>query len=122
MWQSNLLGIFLLTLFLNVASSATPSNADKLKLWLQYPTDGTIDFFFFNWTNPQDFKKDKIKPHFQQLGPYRYNQNIEKGNLVYNNNGTVSFRHAIFWEYVSGSLDEEVTILNPTALVSNILT
>lgn len=117
MLQLNLLVILFLTLFLYKAL-ATPSNADKLKLWLQYPTDGTIDFFLFNWTNPQDLKEGKIKPNFLQVGPYRYTHKFEKGNLVYNDNGTVSFRPIILWEYVSGSLDDEVTILNPTAMVS----
>lgn len=31
-----------------------------------------IDFYFFNWTNPEELRVPGKKPNFVQMGPYSF--------------------------------------------------
>uniref|UniRef100_T1I4V1 Uncharacterized protein n=1 Tax=Rhodnius prolixus TaxID=13249 RepID=T1I4V1_RHOPR len=45
-------------------------------LWRDTPVPMYMNFYFHNWTNPDELKLNK--PRFQQMGPYRFKSVIRK--------------------------------------------
>lgn len=90
--------------------------------WKEFPEDIPIDFYFFNWTNPLDIYNKSIKPRFQEVGPYRFLQRNTKSDIIFNKNGTVTYKQLRYWffnnEMVKSNLQDNITTLNPVALVS----
>ncbi|XP_071581059.1 protein croquemort-like [Temnothorax nylanderi] len=85
-------------------------------------------FYMFNWTNAQEFlqKKSRVKPHFEELGPYVFREIDEKKHQVCNDNGTVTFQRNKIWMFEESlsnrSLTDEITNLNPiVAMVASLL-
>ncbi|KAF2897288.1 hypothetical protein ILUMI_08888 [Ignelater luminosus] len=95
-------------------------NSPIKNLWIQPPEVAPTDIYFFNWTNPEDFHDLNIKPKLEQHGPYRYMQHIEKKNVVWNNNNTVTFNKMVYWnfdeEHTNGSLSDPITTMNAIVL------
>lgn len=89
--------------------------------WLKPPAIVTTDVYAFNWTNPEDFRNFSTKPKLQQLGPYRFLQKMEKRNVVWNDNNTVTFNQIRYWnfdkEHTRGNLSDKITIINALAMV-----
>lgn len=82
-----------------------------------------LDFYFFNWTNPEQINDNSSSPRVVEMGPYRFKETKEKVNITWNNeNSTVSYRQLRRWYYVeeesNGNLDDNVTTLNVIAAVS----
>ncbi|KAJ3643118.1 hypothetical protein Zmor_025850 [Zophobas morio] len=90
------------------------------ELWKKFPHSFPIDFYFFNWTNPEDVYNETVKLKFNQMGPYKFLETKEKSDIVWNDNGTVSFKHLKHWYYDDKSsnhdIREEVTTINPVAV------
>lgn len=89
--------------------------------WLKSPPGVNYDVYVFNWTNPEDFTNHSTKPILNEVGPFRFNQVIEKVNATKNDNGTVSYyRRRTFYfnkEESVHDLDFNLTIPNPVAMV-----
>jgi scavenger receptor class B, member 1 len=80
----------------------------------------------FNWTNSDQVHEWRtVKPHFAEMGPYVFLEKHYRRNVVFHDNNTVSFNTERVWEFVedmsTGSLDDEVTNLNPIDVVSKML-
>ncbi|XP_043065297.1 LOW QUALITY PROTEIN: protein peste [Drosophila ficusphila] len=89
--------------------------------WKVSPLPLNFDVYLFNWTNPEDFYVGSgKKPHFVQLGPYRFREQPDKVDIVWHNqNDSVSF-HKKSWFYFdaagsNGSLSDMVTQVNTVA-------
>lgn len=98
-------------------------NSKAYQLWKDTPMSLAIEFYMFNWTNPEDIYDPDIKPHFVEMGPYVYIEKYEKVDLVWNdNNDTITFKQLRKWYFdptrSNGSLDDQITCLNPVAVVS----
>lgn len=97
-----------------------------------------MEFYFFNWTNweefhvPSEIESDKyeyksradIKPQFQELGPYVFEEIHERVGIVYDDDDKIiSFNQTKTWwfrkDLSRGSLDDKITSLNPIATVSS---
>jgi scavenger receptor class B protein 1 len=91
-------------------------------LWKHFPELVPMDIYLFNWTNPEEIHNKRVKPRFEQVGPYRFMMDMGKSNITWNDNGTVTFRQLKYWYYTregsKGDLQDMVTTLHPTALVS----
>lgn len=90
-------------------------------LWKKFPIPLSIDFYFFNWTNPEQVYNSSAKPIFKEIGPYRFSETKEKTNIIWNENGTVSFKHKKYWFHTNEgrSLSDPITTINPVAVVCN---
>lgn len=120
-------GIILLVIFPRIFARIIDSelvlSPDKqsYEVWKKTPIPLTLEFFFFNWTNPEEVRNISVKPNLQQVGPYKFSEIKEKVDVVWNDNGTVSFRQLRWWYFnastSNGSLDDLVTTLNPVAVV-----
>lgn len=93
-------------------------DSESFKLWRDTPVPQQMSFYLFNWLNPEDLGQEK--PSFSQLGPYTFTVLEKKKGIVWNDNGTVTFKIQRFWafdpEKSEGSLDDEVVTLNSVAL------
>ncbi|KAL7738886.1 hypothetical protein ACLKA6_010313 [Drosophila palustris] len=58
-------------------------NSFIYKNWVTTPTPIYTTFHLFNWTNPQDLNNTKVKPNFEQLGPYTFSDYKVKEDLLW---------------------------------------
>lgn len=94
-------------------------DSNLFKSW-QKSSEIPQEFYFFNWTNPEDIYNASVKPKFKQVGPYKYTQVFQKENIQWNTNGTVSFQQNKFWYFKNGALNDKINTVNPIILVSEI--
>lgn len=86
--------------------------------WIEPTVPIYFDVYMFNWTNPEKFPTEK--PHFQELGPYRYQEKRRHVNITWHpKNSSVGYRTERSWIYdeaaSNGSLDDVVSTLNMIA-------
>lgn len=98
----------------------TPESSSYSK-WKKPPIPATMDIYFFNWTNAEQFYDTSIKPKFEQIGPYRFREYPEKINITWNPNSTVSYKMmSTFYfdeEGSTGKMDDLITTINVVAVV-----
>ena len=91
------------------------------KFWKVIPVALETEFHLYNWTNPEDFYNLSVKPRFEETGPYRYWQNERKSDIIWNDNGTVTFKQMKYWHYDNdennGNLSNKIVTINPVPLV-----
>ncbi|XP_025267973.1 scavenger receptor class B member 1 [Camponotus floridanus] len=95
----------------------------QLRLW-----NGSISFqywqkpgvarltkvYIFNVTNTENFLQFNEKPKLQEIGPFVYREDMEKVNIVFHNNGTVSYQHKKILNFVPEmSKDENIKVIVP---------
>ncbi|XP_044764358.1 scavenger receptor class B member 1-like isoform X2 [Coccinella septempunctata] len=121
-----LLGIF--TLAIGIILSSIPwldyLIIKNLRLW-----NGSISFqywqkpgvirltkvYIFNVTNPDGFLQDGDKPRLQEIGPFVYREEMEKVNIKFHDNGTVSYQHKKILQFVpelSVNKEQKITVPN----------
>lgn len=92
----------------------------SFKLWKDTPIPMYIDFYLFNWTNPEETLNNKALPHFIERGPYIFKEERKKVNVVWGKNGTVTFNQIRKWVFVPemsiGPLSDEITNVNVIAM------
>ena len=73
-------------------------------------------FYFFNMLNGEDFVKHGVKPIVEQKGPYTFREEVEKVNLVWHDDNTISYNRRKFWYFEPdlsvGPLEDTVVSLN----------
>lgn len=121
------LGTFLLLYFETLYDTSVRNalvfnpTSKTYKAWHKSDPPLIMDVYMFNWTNPEDIKKEGVKPHFEEVGPWRFQEVKEKINISLNDNGTVTYRlmrHYFFCEDSPRKLSEIVTTINAVSLVS----
>ncbi|KAG8037465.1 hypothetical protein G9C98_005675 [Cotesia typhae] len=76
-----------------VKELALTPTSQKYAMWKETPIPVYLKVYLFNWTNPQDFSvNSKVKPHFNELGPYVFKEVDYKVNQVWNDNDTITFQ------------------------------
>lgn len=96
-------------------------NSYLYAIWKKNPLPMKMNFYLFNWTNPQDINNDTIKPNFVEIGPYTFVEDKEKVNITWNKNDTITYRHLRYWYFDKDSprnLNDTITTLNAVSLVS----
>ncbi|CRK93828.1 CLUMA_CG007355, isoform A [Clunio marinus] len=95
------------------------NNTQNYDYWKESPVPIYLEVYFFNWTNHEDVHNRSIKPHFTEMGPYVFSEKHIRTNIVWNDNGTVTFNQIRIWHFdetqSNGSLTDEVTNLNVIA-------
>ncbi|XP_063927143.1 protein peste-like [Zophobas morio] len=91
-------------------------------LWKHFPVRVSVDFYFFNWTNPEDIYSKGVKPRFAEVGPYTYMVDLGKTDIVWNDNNTVTFRPIKYYYYSedksNGDLQDRITCPNPVSIAA----
>lgn len=68
-----------------------PNNAMTYTMWKDVPVPFFMSVYFFNVLNPKEMLKGE-KPMVEQRGPYVYRKRIQKDNITFHANNTVSYR------------------------------
>ncbi|XP_029672759.1 scavenger receptor class B member 1 [Formica exsecta] len=70
--------------------------------------------YIFNVTNTENFLQFNEKPKLQEIGPFVYREDMEKVNIVFHNNGTVSYQHKKILNFVPEmSKDGNIKLMVP---------
>ncbi|KAL3269245.1 hypothetical protein HHI36_008325 [Cryptolaemus montrouzieri] len=89
-------------------------------LFKKTPFDIYFDIYMFNWTNPEDFHDSTKKPVFKEVGPFRFQEIIEKTNITFHENNTISYNRTRRWYFKAeqsiSDLDAPITTINPVAV------
>ncbi|ESO96893.1 hypothetical protein LOTGIDRAFT_159641 [Lottia gigantea] len=89
-------------------------------VWKEPPMPIYLQVYMFNLTNPKEVKKGQ-KPYVVEKGPYTYREERIKFDIVFNDNGTVSYRQKRLFTFIREMSvgDDEVdmiTTVNPALL------
>lgn len=97
-------------------------NTTNFERWQHLEEPLSMDIYLFNWTNPEDIYDRNVAPRMQEIGPYRFKFDLTRTNVIWNENGTVSYKMKKEWFYDpvgnKGNLRDNVTLLNIPAAVS----
>ncbi|CAL7951353.1 unnamed protein product [Xylocopa violacea] len=119
--------IGILTLVIGIILSSIPwvdyIILKQLRLW-----NGSIAFqywqkpgvvrltkvYIFNVTNAENFLQYNEKPKLQEVGPFVYREDMEKVNIAFHNNGTVSYQHKKILNFMPElSKDKNLKVIVP---------
>ncbi|KAM6976299.1 scavenger receptor class B member 1 isoform 1-T1 [Tautogolabrus adspersus] len=96
-----------------------PKNEMSYTMWKDVPVPFYMSVYFFNVLNPQEILLGE-KPMVEQRGPYVYRKRIQKDNITFHPNNTVSYREyrRYFFEpsMSAGTESDIVTIPNMLVL------
>ncbi|XP_046808242.1 protein croquemort-like [Lucilia cuprina] len=86
-------------------------------MWLSPDVNVTIDIYFFNWTNSEDFYKTKVKPKVEEVGPYSFLEMPKKEIFQWHpENNTVDYgkRHLYYFDENKSKrpLEDKLVTLN----------
>jgi len=97
---------------------ALSPNSASFPMWQTLPEPILTSFYLFHVLNPAQVSKG-AKPQLEERGPYTFYEQHHKTALVWNKNGTVTYRQIRTWHFApnlsNGTLDDQVTILNSIA-------
>ncbi|KAI4461338.1 scavenger receptor class b type-1 sr-b1 [Holotrichia oblita] len=109
------------TIVTNFALSLT--SKPTFNLWQKTPMPLYLEFYMFNWTNPEEVHKRNVKPHFQEIGPFVFRETKEKVNITWNQNNTITFNHLRYWYFEESKscckLSTQITTINAIALIAS---
>lgn len=70
--------------------------------------------YIFNVTNTEGFLNANEKPKLQEIGPFVYREDMEKVNIAFHDNGTVTYQHKKILNFVPEmSKDGDLRVLVP---------
>ncbi|XP_028457453.1 scavenger receptor class B member 1 isoform X4 [Perca flavescens] len=95
-----------------------PNNEMSYTMWKDVPVPFYMSVYFFNILNPKEILNGE-KPMVEQKGPYVYRKHIQKDNITFHANGTVSYREyrKYFFEPSMSSGNESDVVTIPNMLV-----
>ena len=100
-------------------------DSESYKLWIKTPMPLFLEIYLFNWTNSEEFLKNKtIKPDFSEVGPFVFQEIHEKLNISWNDDNTVTYNQKRTWYFIpekSVDLLVPITNLNVVVYVSLLL-
>ncbi|XP_047426294.1 scavenger receptor class B member 1 isoform X1 [Mugil cephalus] len=102
----------------------SPKNELSYTMWKDVPVPFFMSVYFFNVLNPQEILKGE-KPMVEERGPYVYRKRIQKDNITFHPNDTVSYREyrQYFFEpsMSVGNESDVVTIPNMLVLGASVM-
>lgn len=116
---------FLQNIFLKKLVIAKGS--ETYEKWKQLPIPVYYRYYFFNVSNPLEIERSGAKPIVQEIGPFTYKSHWVKRPIVFNANGTVTFRERKLLKFVpelSYALDTKrilVTVNGPLTVTLALL-
>jgi len=84
--------------------------------WKAPPTRPLLSVYIFNYTNHEAVMEGREYPKVKELGPYVFREKLERVNVTFNDNGTVSYQESrtiVFVPELSySSLDKVIRVPN----------
>lgn len=89
------------------------NNTISFQYWQKPGVVRLTKVYIFNVTNPDGFLAGE-KPKLVEVGPFVYREEMEKTNIQFNDNHTVSFQHKKILQFVPElSVDKNLRIVTP---------
>ncbi|KAL9923642.1 protein peste-like [Glossina fuscipes fuscipes] len=93
------------------------ANNSVTRSWIKPDVNISLDVYLFNWTNSHEFLDSRIKPQFQQVGPYGYDEVPYKSILKWHSDDNTLEYHKLHTFYFNetrtrGSLQDRITSIN----------
>ncbi|XP_075996074.1 scavenger receptor class B member 1 isoform X2 [Genypterus blacodes] len=89
-----------------------PKNEMSYTMWKDVPVPFFMSVYFYNVLNPKEILKGE-KPMLEQRGPYVYRKRLQKENVTFHPNSTVSYR-----EYRSYFFEPSMSVGNESDVVT----
>ncbi|KAF2883403.1 hypothetical protein ILUMI_22766 [Ignelater luminosus] len=89
--------------------------------WAKPPVIPMISVYVYNVTNADEFLNNGSKPVVEELGPYVYMETWERKNIVFNENGTVTFNMQKIYKFnetLSSGLEDDVVVVPNIPMLS----
>lgn len=105
---------------------ALSPTSQSFPMWKNIPVPIYERYYFFNLTNPIEVERIGAKPRLNEIGPFTYQLYMNKTNIHFHQNGTVTFQERKTWifkpEMSAMGEDEMITTLNvPLAMTLTLL-
>jgi len=96
----------------------SPKNELSYTMWKDVPVPFYMSVYFFHVLNPKEILNGE-KPMVEQKGPYVYRKRIQKDNITFHPNNTVSYREyrRYFFEPTMSAGNESDVVTIPNMLV-----
>lgn len=110
MWFTELY-MFQILQFITITQGSSSYN-----MWLNPPVKPYVSIYPFNYTNIDKVLKNGDIPIVQELGPFVYKETVERINVEFNENGTVTYQEKRSNEFIpemSQGNPEDLTIIAP---------
>ncbi|XP_055891427.1 lysosome membrane protein 2-like isoform X2 [Biomphalaria glabrata] len=96
------------------------NTSETYDIWQDVPVPVYMQFYVFDLDNPEEVKNGD-KPSLIQRGPYTYRERRTKFDIVWNDNGTVTYKQNRTFHFVqemsSGTETDMITTVNPIVAV-----
>nr|XP_020480783.1 scavenger receptor class B member 1 isoform X1 [Monopterus albus] len=89
-----------------------PKNEVSYTMWKDVPVPFFMSVYFFHILNPKEILSGE-KPVVQQKGPYVYRKHIQKNNITFHPNNTVSYK-----EYRSYNFEPSMSVGNESDVIT----
>lgn len=104
--------------FFSLQQLILTNSSKTYKIWKNIPIPIYFEIYLYNWTNSEQVLQDnKIKPIFQECGPYTFHESHIRVNFKWHENSTITYQQKKIWKYIpersKGSLNDVITNLNP---------
>ncbi|KAK3707384.1 hypothetical protein RRG08_034442 [Elysia crispata] len=96
-------------------------SSETYDIWQDVPVPVYMQFYIFDIGNPEEVKKGKT-PFLKQVGPFTYREHRTKYDIVWNANGTVTYKQnrTFNFEREMSAFGEEMEITTINPLVATI--
>lgn len=100
--------------------------SESFPFWKDIPVPIIERFYFFNITNPHEIERSGAKPKLREVGPFTYRLFLNKTDIVFHDNGTVTFKEKKTWVFLpdQSSFPEDTVIVTlnvPLAMTLTLL-
>ncbi|CAL1526390.1 unnamed protein product [Lymnaea stagnalis] len=96
------------------------NTSETYDVWQDIPIPVYMQFYIFNVLNSEEIQNGE-KPAVEQLGPYTYIERRTKFDIVWNENGTVTYKQTRTFHFVpemsAGNETDLITTINPIIAV-----
>ncbi|KAK7866499.1 hypothetical protein R5R35_014362 [Gryllus longicercus] len=100
------------------------NNSAAFEAWRVSPVKPLMRFRFFNYTNLDAYRRgDDVRLRVEEVGPYTYTEATERVNVVFHDNGTITYQNRRSYEFVpeetNGTLDDVIVTVNVPLMTTN---
>ncbi|XP_039285487.1 lysosome membrane protein 2 [Nilaparvata lugens] len=92
------------------------NNSIIFNFWRDPPVQPFISIYIFNYTNHEEAMNGIEKPRVEEVGPYTFSERMERVNIKFHSNGTISYQEKRTYTFVRelsvGDLQDRVITPN----------
>lgn len=116
-------GLFFTSMFNAIIDSQVilKEGSQTFGWWAKPPVTPYIKVYIYNVTNADEFLNNGSKPIVDEIGPYIYRETWEKKNIVFHDNGTLTFNQEKIYRFdeeASAGMEDDVVVVPNIPMLS----